>query len=120
MPARWSRVFALVAVIALMASAECIGDCSARASNPVKVPTNSCHHHKSPVEDIAHCSHQHSDFSAPEAGIASVNIAATAAEFTVPAADLDTAIIAPIRSLQSDVDPPLGLSSSSAISVLRI
>jgi hypothetical protein len=120
MAASWSRVFVLVAVIALMASAECIGNCSARACNPVEVPTNSCHHHKSPVEDIAHCSHQHSDFSAPEAGIASVNIAATAAEFAAPAADFETPIFAPIRSSQADVDPPLGLTSSSAISVLRI
>jgi hypothetical protein len=120
MAAGWSRAFTLVAVIVLLANAECIGNCSAKACSSVKVPTPSCHHHKSPAEDIAHCSHQHSDFSAPEAGIASVNIAATAAEFAAPAADFETPIFAPIRSSQADVDPPLWLTSSSAISVLRI
>jgi hypothetical protein len=116
----WSRVFVLVAVAALIANAHCFGSCASEGCSSTKTPSNSCHHRKSSGEDTARCSHQHSEFAAPEAGIAKVNVATAAAMLPVPAAGAGTVLSEPVLLAQSNTGSPPGHSLSSTISVLRI
>jgi hypothetical protein len=116
----WNRAFAIVSVAMFIANIECIGNCAAEACGSAKAPTNSCHHHKSSSEDNIHCSNQHSEFSAPEDGLAKVNVATTAALIPVPVAPFDTELLVPFYLPQPETGSPPGISSSSPTSVLRI
>jgi hypothetical protein len=117
---RWSRAFVFIAVAALIANAHCFGDCASDAYPSTKTPPNSCHHQKSSHEDTVRCSHQQSEFTGPDIGIAKVNVGGAVA--ILPALVLDAvAISSQSRFLsQLDTGSPPGNGCCSTISVLRI
>jgi hypothetical protein len=115
----WSRAFVFIALAALVANAHCFGNCVSETCRSTKAPSNSCHHQKPSHQDAARCSHQHSEFAAPES-IGKVNVETAAAAFTLPAACDGTVLLEPVFVAQGTAVSPPGRLFSSPISVLRI
>jgi len=120
MSSGWSRAFVFVGLVALIANAPCFGNCASEACSSTKTPSNSCHHHKSSPEDSARCSHQHSEFAAPETDIVKVNIAAAVAILPALTSDSAAGTVESHFLSQFDTGSPPGNHSGSTISVLRI
>lgn len=116
----WIRAFALVAVAALFANAQCSITCPITARDSAQTPSDGCHHQKSSHEDGADCQHHHSEFIGPESGIAKVSIAPTAPVLAVLPAGSEAVLIEPLLSSDPDSGSPPSSQTSSAISVLRI
>ena len=114
-----TRAIVLVAVIALIENASCFANCGSTACTSTRTPCHNCHHQKSSHEDDARCPHQHSEFAAPEAGIAKVNGAAAAATLPAPAASSGTVLLEPHLLSQSGVTSSPGPGSRS-VGILRI
>ena len=114
-----TRAIVLIAVGALMGNAYCFARCASTACTSAKTPCNSCHHQKPSHEGDARCPYQHSEFATPEAGIAKVNDATTAATLPTLPASSDTISLDPEFLSQSDVASSPG-GPSRSIGVLRI
>ena len=65
---RASRALILTAIVTVIAYAQCFSDCGLRPCEPEHSAPKSCHH-EAPARKQSACSHQHSDFSSPEARI---------------------------------------------------
>jgi len=116
----WSRAFVFVAIVALLGSAHCLGNCALEAYRSTKAPSNSCHHKESHNPDSAPCSHQHSEFAAPEAGIAKVKAATAAAAIPVPSDFVATILPEPVFLSHPAIGSPPGRLFRLTASVLRI
>jgi len=66
---RSSRSLVLTAILTVIAYAQCFSDCGFRPCEPDHPAPASCHHEAPAEQQPAACSHQHSDFSAPEARV---------------------------------------------------
>lgn len=66
---RSSRALVLTAILTVIAYAQCFSDCGFRPCEPDQPAPASCHHEAPAEQQPAACSHQHSDFSAPEARV---------------------------------------------------
>jgi len=64
---RSSRSLVLTAILTVIAYAQCFSDCGFRPCEPDQPAPASCHHEAPAEQQPAACSHQHSDFSSPEA-----------------------------------------------------
>ena len=116
----WIRAFALVAVAALFANAQCSITCPITARDSAQTPSNDCHHHKSSHEDSSGCQHQHSEFISPESGIVKVSVAPVVSILAVLAEGSAEVLIEPLLQSSPDTGSPPGGQVSPAISVLRI
>jgi hypothetical protein len=114
-----TRAIVLIALVALIENASCFANCGSTACTSTRTPCHNCHHQKSSHEDGARCPHQHSEFAAPEAGIAKVNDATAAAMLPAPAASSDTILLEPHLLSQSDGTSSLSQRSRS-VCILRI
>lgn len=117
----WSRAFALVAVLVLIGNVACLGQCVAGdLCGLAKAPTSRCHHHKSSSDESAPCPHQHNEFSSPEIGIATINLASSVAAIAWPPAAIDSVLLLTPFTLKLDVGSPPGSPALSPVSILRI
>jgi hypothetical protein len=113
----WSRALVLIAAAALLANTQCYGACVAAACKSPQVPTNGCHHHKSPPEDQG-CPHRHPEFAGPQPAVANVSVTG-AVSLAVVAVVGSAAVMDLVLPLQADNgSPPEHIRSS--ISILRI
>src|SRR5262245_33925621 len=119
MLAGWSRAFVWVAILALFANVHCLANCASEACNSTKAPSSSCHHKKAPDPDTVRCSHQPSEFTAPEADIAKVSVATTVAVLPAPSAFAGSVLPEPVFLPHPDIGSPPVLFSF-ATSILRI
>jgi hypothetical protein len=121
MQAAWIRTFALIAVAALLASAQCYGNCTSSACGSAQAASSKCHHQKSSPADPAPCLHQHSELDGPEAGIAKISLeTTTSVTLFLPTVSASAAIMQPGFLIRSDTGSPPIVCASSTISVLRI
>src|ERR1017187_5288821 len=81
----WSRALVLITAAALLANAQCYGNCATALPKSPRAPAKSCHHHKSAPEDQG-CPHGHPEFSGPEPAAATVSITGTVSPVLVAAA----------------------------------
>ena len=117
----WIRIFALLSIAMILANAQCYASCTGGIGNLPSAASHCHRHHKSSDGDPSPCPFQHSQFSAPEPGIAKVNPAANDSfVITAISGDLGPAV----NGLQSlprfDTGPPRDLAGRSMISVLRV
>jgi hypothetical protein len=110
----------MVAIAAFLGNAQCFGNCVVAACSTPDSAQQSCHHHKSPASDLAHCSHQHSEFGGPQTDLA--KIAAPAVFVIAPAIVADFSVTTPELAslLRFDTGPPPRARLGSSISILRI
>lgn len=64
---RSSRALILTAIVTVIAYAQCFSDCGFRPCETEQTAPASCHHEAPATQQPEACSHQHSDFSSPEA-----------------------------------------------------
>jgi hypothetical protein len=118
----WVRIFALFAFAVLLANAQCYAICTGDGCGLTRAPSN-CHHHhpKSSDGDPGPCPFQHSQFSAPEAGIAKISLETTAI-FVVPLlVGFSSAAVAGLHFLpRLATGSPPARGGGSTISVLRL
>jgi hypothetical protein len=117
----WMRLLSLIGVAAFLANAQCYAQCVSVACHAHDAPASSCHREKPAHEEPAPCSHQYSQVSAPEAGVAKVSLE-TVAIATLPELTRDSiGAIGGLRFLSwADTGSPPGGRCCSTISVLRI
>ena len=122
MLAGWSRALGLVAVAALLANAQCYDTCAVAACKAAQTPSNDCpqHRQKSSHEDSSDCLHHHSEFTGPESGIATVNVAPAVPILAVLTAGSAAVLIETLLLSKPDTCSPPGDKVPFAISVLRI
>lgn len=122
MHSSWIRAFALIAVAALLANAQCYGTCGSAAYGSTQThSTNSCHHQKSSHENDAPCPHQHSDFTGPAVGITKVTVAAATPILPMFEADSSAGVVESQFLSQVLIGSPPGSSHfCPTVSVLRI
>ncbi len=113
------RAVALIAVGALLGSANCYGDCLSAACRSVQLPSSGCHHHKSSHDDQPGCVH-HPDFTGPEAGSAKVGVAKAVPVVAPLTTDSTSALMEPPLLMPRDTGSPPDRLSSRPISALRI
>ena len=121
MLAGFVRIFALIAVAALLANAQCYDVCVSAAGESDHTPSSACHHQKSSQGGSIPCPHQYSEISSPEAGNAKISIETTTI-LTLPALTRDSSATAADSQFlpQADTASPPGGHGCSTISVLRI
>jgi hypothetical protein len=109
-----SRVLVLVAMAALLGSVQCYGNCLISAYGAAQTPSGGCPHHKSSHDNQAGCTHQYSEFTSPESGVAKappVVPLLTPRSTDVP--------LEPARLLQAHTDSPYS-HAYPTFSILRI
>src|SRR5258708_39414657 len=75
---RWNRAFAWFALATVLVNAQCLSICATASCSSAPKRSSRCHQHDSSRQDESNCSHQHSEFTGPEAGVAKVSVAAAA------------------------------------------
>jgi len=119
MLAGWRRAFIWVAIVALLANVHCLANCASEACNSTKSSSNSCHHKNAPDPGTPQCSHQPSEFTAPEADIAKVSVATTAAVIPALLSFTGSVLPEPVFLPHPDIGSPPSLYSFTT-SILRI
>jgi hypothetical protein len=113
------RISTLMAVAALFCNAQCYGNClTLTCSTPAPPPA--CHHHEPSPPDQAPCTHQHSEFSSPEASIAKISLEPAAIQMPFVLKHLTASIQTPQFPTRSDTGSPPAAPAGSTISVIRI
>ena len=118
--AGWSRLIVLVALAAFIGNANCLGNCAAAACKPAKGLSKGCHHHKQSNRDLAKCTHQHSEFTGPEAGLSKITLAATSTVPLIPHKSTVAVSLEPLARWFLDMGPPVHSLAGHSIPVLRI
>ena len=118
----WSRALGLLAVVALIANAQCYNICALTACPSAQAPTNECpqHPHQPSHEDGSRCQHQHPEFVGPESGIAKVNVASVVPVQAVLMPSSDVILSEQLLLSKPDTGSPPGDQIPATISILRI
>jgi hypothetical protein len=119
MIAGWSRAIVLIAVTVLLGNVHCLGSCASASCNTQTSAPKHCHHHRKTDGDLSRCSHQHSEFTSPEAGFAKISLTPTCPAF-LPVERTAEVLTDHCISLRLDTGPPASAPPDSSISVLRI
>ena len=114
------RAIVLVAVLALICNAQCFGNCVSASCNNQRSAPKHCHHRGKTDSDLSRCSHQHFDFTNPDAGFAKIGLMSTPSLPLLPMEFSGPAWVEHSNRLALNTGPPPANRSDSFVAVLRI